>query len=124
NQALANGGNLVKDTATKVAGVGKALKEIEPIDASSLFSIDPTALQKDIESSYKTISEQLKNSGNIVNIPVKLDFTPETLGADAQAQNDAIVAQWKERMKTIEQFGGQLQSMLGGVFEQSMQSGD
>src|SRR5690606_23832635 len=77
NQALQAGGNLVKDTADKVSGVGKALKEIESIDVSNLFSIDPTELQKSVESGYKTISEQLKNSGNIVNVPVKLDFTPE-----------------------------------------------
>lgn len=124
NQALQSGGNLVKDTADKVSGVGKALKEIESIDVSSLFSIDTAELQKNIESSYKTISEQLKNSGNIVNVPVKLDFTPETLGADAQEQNDAIVEQWKERMEVIQQLGGQLQNTLAGAFEQSLTSGD
>ncbi len=121
NQALANGGNLVKETASNLS---KAANEFKPIDANQLFSIDFDELQKSIESGYKRISENLSKDGNIVNIPVKLDFTPETLGADAQAQNDAIVEQWKERMKTIAQFGGQLQNTLAGAFEQSMLSGE
>ncbi len=121
NQALANGGNLVKETANNLS---KAAKEFKPIDANQLFSIDFDELQKSIESGYKRISETLSKDGNIVNVPVKLDFTPETLGADAQAQNDAIVEQWKDRMKTIEQFGGQLQNTLAGAFDQSMLSGE
>lgn len=121
NQALANGGNLVKETASNLS---KASKEFKPINANQLFSIDFDELQKSIESGYKRISETLSKDGNIVNVPVKLDFTPETLGTDAQAQNDAIVEQWKERMKTIEQFGGQLQNTLAGAFEQSMLTGD
>ncbi len=121
NQALANGGNLVKETASNLS---KAAKEFKPIDANQLFSIDLDDLQKSIESGYKRISETLSKDGNIVNVPVKLDFTPETLGADAQAQNDAIVEQWKERMKVIESLGGQLQNTLAGAFEQSMLSGE
>lgn len=121
NQALANGGNLVKETASNLS---KAAKEFKPIDANQLFSIDFDELQKSIESGYKRISETLSKDGNIVNVPVKLDFTPETLGADAQEQNDAIVEQWKERMEVIKQLGGQLQNTLAGAFEQSLTSGD
>ena len=121
NQALANGGNLVNNITN---GLGNLSTEFKAIDANQLFSIDYSELQKQIETGYKTISDNLSKDGNIVNVPVKLDFTPETLSADAQAQNDAIVEQWKERMKTIEQFGGQLQNTLAGAFEQSMLSGD
>ena len=121
NQALANGGNLVKDTADKVA---KAAKEFKPIDANQLFNIDFYELQKSIESGYKRISETLSKDGNIVNVPVKLDFTPETLGADAQAQNDAIVEQWRARMEAIQGFGNQIERTLSRSFEQSIMSGD
>lgn len=98
-------------------------KELANIQES--FGLDEGKLEKDFANLIKTVQEKVAASDDaFVNVPVKLDFTPETLGADAQAQNDAIVEQWKERMKTIEQFGGQLQNTLAGAFEQSMLTGD
>ena len=98
-------------------------KELDVIQDS--FRLDEGKLEKDFANLIKTVQEKVTASDDaFVNVPVKLDFTPETLGADAQAQNDAIVEQWKERMKTIEQFGGQLQNTLAGAFEQSMLTGD
>lgn len=128
NQALANGGNLVNNIAN---GLGKVVdhagdlnfKELANIQES--FALDEGKLEKDFANLIKNFQEKIaKDDTSFVNVPVKLDFTPETLSSDAQEQNDAIVEQWKERMKTIEQFGGQLQNTLAGAFEQSMLTGD
>lgn len=125
NQALANGGNLVKETASNLS---KAAKEFKPIDANQLFSIDFDELQKSIESGYKRISETLSKDGNIVNVPVKLDFTTETLSTEAQKELDEMVERQKQKeqelKQTWESLGGQLQNTLAGAFEQSMLTGD
>src|SRR5690606_38659992 len=128
NQALENGGNLVNNIANslgKVVDHAGDLNFKELADINNFIALDEKQLEKDFAELIKNTQQKIDSSDtSFVNVPVKLDFTPETLSADAQEQNDAIVEQWKERMKTIEQFGGQLQNTLAGAFEQSMLSGE
>src|SRR5690606_40413724 len=86
--------------------------------------IDYTKLQKEIEAGYNAINEGIKTDGKVIDIPVKMDFTTESLTGDAAAENDAIVEQWKQRMEVIKDFGSQMQNTLAGAFENAFSSGE